>query len=210
MTEERLRFLSKTRGILRHFETHECHAALIDSLIERGAAIWELDRNGREWLLFARSRERSAEEMKATDEHREGSGSKGHHAAWVTMDDPDEANIPHKLDAEALADLKHTVNAPATKEGTAEPILDAGAWAEHLAHGGEELAGQIIEDAAKWVESPAGQEQKRRYVEWWEQKQAAEANMPHEFQGIAEGTADRDCTLCNRPDRDPIHDAVPE
>lgn len=62
--------------------------------------------------------------MKRTDEHREGSGAKGHHAAWVTIDDPDKAN------------------------------------------------------------------------------------MPHEFQGVAEGTADRDCTLCNRPDRDPIHDAV--
>jgi hypothetical protein len=28
---------------------------------------------------------------------------------------------------------------------------------------------------------------------------------PHPFQGFRTGTPDRDCTLCGRTDRDPIH-----
>lgn len=40
MTEDRIIELAKTRGILQHFETHECNWLMIEKMIEEGRAEW--------------------------------------------------------------------------------------------------------------------------------------------------------------------------
>lgn len=62
---------------------------------------------------------------------------------------------------------------------------------EHL----KELARRIVEDAARWQKSPAGQKQRKRYAKWLRKQPPAWATFPLDSFDADDGTVDRDGAL---------------